>query len=79
MKKAILLVGLVGLMSCPVWAQNDYPRVELFGGFSLAGGRTVLGVVVAPGWQGTAHLNFTKRFGVNADFAGQYRSGIQFH
>ncbi len=79
MQRLFVISGLLLLLAIPARAQKDYPPVELFGGFSLAGGRSLLAPrVVAPGWQGTVHLNFTSWFGVNADFARQYRSGIEY-
>ncbi len=73
MKKSILLAGLVVLMSCPAWAQNDYPKAEIFGGFSwLSTGNGTRENDY--GWQASVTGNFHKNVGFTADFAGQYDS-----
>jgi hypothetical protein len=59
----------------PVHAQDDPPKVEVFGGYSYAnldlfapfGQRNN-----AHGWGANVALNFGKRFGLAADFAGHY-------
>ena len=61
------------------WAQSaiTYSRTEVSGGFSALG----LGVGDSSrnelyGWQAGMTTNFTRRFGIASDFAGQYRNGI---
>ncbi len=72
-KFATLLV--LGLFSLPASAQDNYPKAEVFGGYSYAnldltgpfGQRNN-----AHGWGANVALNFGKRFGLAADFAGHY-------
>jgi opacity protein-like surface antigen len=53
----------------PVLAQ-DIPKVELFGGYSWAGGNF-------HGWNSSVTGNVTKRFGIVADVSGQYGSELE--
>lgn len=54
-------------------AQDSYPRVEVFGGYSYS--RTYAGGTGwsnASGWATSLTRNFNKHFGLAADLAGQY-------
>ena len=73
MQKLLVLVVLLGLVSIPLMAQ-DYPKAEVFGGYQylhLGGSGTD---VNANGWNASLTGNFTKSFGVTADFSGAYKT-----
>ena len=63
-KKAGWSIYLVCLTFLPVIGQ-DIPKVEVFGGYSWAGGNF-------HGWNSSVTGNVTKRFGIVADFSGHY-------
>ncbi len=77
--KRLLPISIVFLLlAAPVWGQ-DYPRVEVFGGFSY------LDVVVDDvfagaseerfyGWQASISGNFHENIGLVFDVGGQYKS-----
>jgi hypothetical protein len=75
------LLGLVHALGSGALAQDGYPRVQLFGGGSIAtrgiewekGGEPMLG------WQASLTGNFQRRAGVTADLAGNYGDGSQFY
>jgi opacity protein-like surface antigen len=79
MKKSMLLVlGLFLLFGGTALAQDDYPKAEVFGGFSilnigededLTGNRESF-----YGFQADAAFNVNEVFGIAADFGGQYKS-----
>ncbi len=60
--------------SISAYAQ-EYPKAEVFGGFSVL---SAYGVQ-APGWQASVAGNVHKHFGVVADFGGQYKQGVQVY
>ena len=66
--KAFCSLCLIALTFLPVAAQ-DVPQVEVFGGYSWAGGNF-------HGWNSSVTGNVTKRFGITADFSGQYGSEL---
>jgi opacity protein-like surface antigen len=84
MRKALLVA--LAVMMCGYYAvgQNDYSKVDLFGGFSVVhidteGVQGKLGLPPGlniktwyPGWEAAGQYNFTKLIGVKADFAGYY-------
>ncbi len=64
------------LLAAPVWGQDgDYPRVEVFGGFSY---RDVVFDDTSEerfyGWQASINGNFHKNIGLVFDVGGQYKS-----
>jgi len=74
MRKFVALVGLVLLMGLPAFAQNEYPKAEIFGGFSLLNAEVVwAGRATGYGWQASVAGNFHKNVGIVADFGGQYK------
>ena len=79
MRKFALLVGLIVFAGLPAQGQNDYPKVELFAGYSCANlegtGDTFAAREPAHGWAVSISVNFHKYFGLIADFAGQYGDG----
>ena len=78
MKKLTLLLVIVMTFACgSLFAQDDYPRAEIFGGFSLL--NTDLSGVWNErysfyGFQASGVFNLDEFFGVEADFGGQYKS-----
>ena len=73
-RKVIWLVGLLCLFTSPVWGQEDYPRAEIFGAYSvLMADPVVAGREIASGWQASASFNPHKNLGLVADFAGHYK------
>jgi opacity protein-like surface antigen len=63
LRKAFCAMSLVFLALLPAMAQ-DVPKVEVFGGYSWAGGNF-------HGWNASVTGNVTKRLGVVGDFSGQ--------
>jgi opacity protein-like surface antigen len=72
-------------MMCGYYAvAQDYPKAEVFGGFSIAhldteGAQSKLGLPSTfniktwyPGWEIAGQYNLTKMFGIKADFTGNY-------
>jgi hypothetical protein len=72
----VLFVGFILLAGLPLWAQEEYPKVEVFGGYSYANIDRILsfsrGRENGHGWGASVSGNFHKNFGVTADFAGHY-------
>ena len=65
MRRMIFVVGLMVMMYLPTMAQEQKPRVEVFGGYSYAGGNF-------HGWNASVTGNVNKWFGVTADFSGYH-------
>lgn len=68
LRKALCILCLMIVASLPAMAQ-DVPKAELFGGYSWAGGDF-------HGWNTSITGNVTKRFGIVADFNGNYGSEL---
>jgi opacity protein-like surface antigen len=73
MRRLILVaIGAIGLslFSIPSFAQEViYPKVEVFGGFSMyRAGSTFMG------WQASANANVTHHLAIVGDFGGQYKT-----
>lgn len=64
LRKLFCSICLVCLTFVSVMAQ-DAPKVEVFGGYSWAGGNF-------HGWNASVTGNVTKAFGLTADFSGNY-------
>lgn len=80
MRKFVLVVGLIVFVGLSAQAQNDYPKVELFTGYSYANTdlphfTSVVPRMHAHGWALSISGNLRKYFGITADFAGQYGEG----
>jgi hypothetical protein len=75
LRKLILSAFLLALCCLPAAAQ-DYPKIELFGGYQythLEGGFN------GNGWNLSATGNLNHWFGVAADLSGAYDSGVHSH
>lgn len=84
--KAMGLLAIGLLLSIPSFAQEvNYPKAEIFGGFSIASvslpsafDTTTDTLTTARnsfwGWQGSANYNLTHHLGIVADFGGQYKT-----
>jgi hypothetical protein len=72
-KSLLLLLGILVLVSAPAWAQSDYSKGEVFGGFSILsvgdGERDQF-----YGFQASVAGNLNKTVGIVADFGGQYKT-----
>lgn len=72
--RALLFAGIAVMgLTASAAAQDDYPKGEVFGGFSYY--RTDSGDDLY-GFQTSLSGNFHRRFGVAVDFAGQYDSSF---
>jgi len=65
MRRILFVAGLMVMMYLPTMAQEETPRVEVFGGYSYAGGNF-------HGWNSSVTGNVNEWFGVTADFSGYY-------
>jgi hypothetical protein len=75
-KSMLLLLGMLVIASIPVMAQDDYPKVEVFGGFSLLNFNPQEMFDErqnAYGFQANVAGNLHENFGIEADFGGQYK------
>jgi len=76
MKKSTIFFGIILFVSItqPVFAQVDFPRAEIFGGFSyLPAGKADFPRENSFGFQFSVNGNLNRWFGIVADFGGQYR------
>jgi hypothetical protein len=75
MRKFLVLVAFLGLVSIPLMAQ-DYPKAEVFAGYQFlhSEGENF------NGWNASLTGNVNKAFGVTGDFSGSYKTidGIDF-
>ncbi len=72
-----MLIAFIMLVGLPVQAQEDFPRSEIFGGYSYASVDSTLRNVDrknAHGWALSLNGNVNKFFGVTFDMAGHYGS-----
>jgi hypothetical protein len=85
MRKVGLLLVLTALLAVPAMAQDEYPKAEIFGGFSYLNidtkGTYGLDRQNAYGFQASVAGNFHKNIGIVGDFGGQYKSieGVTAH
>jgi opacity protein-like surface antigen len=77
-KSMLLLMGIFILLCGSAFAQDDYSKAEVFGGFSILSVGSDEDVFSEReqfyGFQANAAFNVTENFGVVADFGGQYKS-----
>lgn len=64
-----MLTGVL-LLGAPLWAQNETPRVDLYGGYSHASN---FGVGMS-GWIATVNYDVNRWLGIEGDFNGEYGS-----
>ena len=74
MRRSVLILVLVALPGAWAQAQDNYPAIELLGGYSYGSidGTAFLDRQSGSGWGASASFNFHENIGVTADFAGQY-------
>jgi hypothetical protein len=75
--RKLLLIGVLIFTCGSLFAQDDYPKAEVFGGFSLL--NTDMGGLWRDrlsfyGFQANGAFNLDKKFGIEADFGGQFKS-----
>jgi len=82
--RKVLFIAVLVLISGSLAVAQDYPKAELFGGFTYTHLDTEGAKVPAdapagtsiknwyPGWEATGQFNFTKMLGVAADISGSY-------
>jgi len=75
-----LFTGILLLLSLSALGQDgDYPKVEVFGGFSLLENVDDDNDETFYGWQASIIRNFHENIGIVVDVGGQYQSGIQLY
>ena len=83
MKKVVpILFTLLILGSVSVWAADEFPKAEVFGGFSvLSVSNSDIGTDRwnALGFQAAVAGNITKSFGIVGDFGGQYKDSAHVY
>ncbi len=79
MKKYIVILGILLIGALPLLAQDEFPRVQVFGGYSYlsvdtsgASSRQSLN-----GWNAQGNINVNRWLGFTGDFGGYY--GSPFH
>jgi hypothetical protein len=72
MRKFILSILLLLLVPLAATAQPDYPKAEVFGGYSFF--RANPDGINMHGWEASVTGNITQWFGVEGDFSGHYGS-----
>jgi len=79
MRKFVGLFLLLMLLAVPAFAQ-DYPKAELFGGYSFMRADTGVGTHYnANGWAAGLTGNANDWFGVAGYFSGHYKSGVKIY
>jgi len=71
MKRYLILAIALIVLSGTAFAQDDYPKAEVFAGYAYL--RTA-GNTNVNGWNGQAVFNMNHWFGVAADIAGHYQT-----
>jgi hypothetical protein len=69
-----VMVVTLALSQVSLFAADDVPPTQFFGGFSILSGKNV-DRVQAPGWQGGVTKNINDTVGIVGDFAGNYNNG----
>lgn len=73
MRKVILVAALIALVPLLTMAQ-DTPKAEVFGGYQFLHFGSSGASENFNGWNASVAGNFTKSFGVAADFSGAYKT-----
>ncbi len=84
MNKRIVILGILLIAALPLLAQDDFPRGQVFGGYSYVSADTsggLSGRQSLNGWNAQGSVNFNKWLGLTADFGGYYGSpsGVTIH
>lgn len=81
MRKVGLVLILTALLAVPAMGQDEYPKAEVFGGFSYLNLDALGTRENALGFQASVAGNFHKNIGIVGDFGGQYKSieGVTAH
>ena len=76
MNKYIVILGILLMAALPLLAQDDFPRGQVFGGYSYLSVDTsgLSGRKSLNGWNGQASVNFNRWLGITGDFGGYYGS-----
>ena len=72
MRRSLLVVAWTLLIPFSALAQADFPKAELFGGYSYF--RANPDAINLNGWNASITANITNWFGVEGDFSGHYGS-----
>ncbi len=72
MQKALFVFSLMLLIPMAAMAQEEYPKAEVFGGYSYL--RANPDGMNLHGWNASVTANVTDWFGVEGDFSGHYGS-----
>ena len=72
MLKIVVGALLLVLVSLPAMAQSDFPKAEVFGGYSFF--RANPEGMNLHGWNASVTGNVTRWFGIEGDFSGHYGS-----
>jgi hypothetical protein len=73
-KSMLLLFHVFVLVSVSAWAQEKFPKAEVFGGFSLLSLDAGKERIQPLGFQTGVAVNFHKNIGIAGDFGGQYKN-----
>jgi hypothetical protein len=76
MNKYIVMLGILLMAALPLLAQDNFPRGQVFGGYSYLSVDTsgLSGRKSLNGWNGQGSVNFNKWLGITGDFGGYYGS-----
>jgi len=80
MKQALLLAPLAALFALPARAQQASPKFEIYGGYSymLIKSASSGSKLSSSGWEVAANWNLSPKFGITADFDGNYCCSGQY-
>lgn len=76
MNKYVVILAILLMGALPLLAQDEFPRVQVFGGYSYVSADTnaLSGRQSLNGWNAQGNVNFNKWLGLTADFGGYYGS-----
>jgi peptidoglycan-associated lipoprotein len=77
MNKYVVILAILLIGALPLLAQSDFPRAQVFGGYSYVRADThdvLSGPQNLNGWNAQGSVNFNKWLGITADFGGYYGS-----
>lgn len=74
MKRLLVLAGLLLLLPVYASAQSEHPKAEVYAGYSYVRVDDDNGGIDLHGWNVSVTGNFTRHFGLVADFGGGYGS-----